>query len=176
MWQVFSDVPAPFLTALAVLVVAFGTLFLVVRLPGEVRRMEVEADTRDVPPLTRRQRLNVSLIVLVSHALQVVVVTAAVFGAFVVFGALAVGPEVRDAWIGRGGDVLLTVRAFGEQAQITSELLRVAGGVAGLSGLYYAIAVLTDEAYRDQFMDRLSADMRAVFADRAEYLRLRSAR
>ncbi len=176
MWQVFSDVPAPFLTALAVLVVAFGTLFLVVRLPGEVRRMELEAEASDVPPLTVRQRVNVGLIVLASHALQVVVVTAAVFGSFVVFGALAVGPDVREAWIGREGDVLLTVGVLGEQAQVTGELLRVAGGVAGLSGLYYAIAVLTDEAYRDQFLDRLSADMRAVFADRAEYLRLRAAR
>jgi hypothetical protein len=68
------------------------------------------------------------------------------------------------------------VRLFGEQAQVTTELLRVAGGVAGLSGLYYAIAVLTDETYRDQFMDRLSRDMRAIFHDRAEYLRLRARR
>ena len=138
--------------------------------------METAADTGDVPPLTARQRVNVGLIVLASHALQVLVVTVAVFAAFVVFGALAVGPGVRETWIGSGGNVLITLRAFGEQAQITAELLRVAGGVAGLSGLYYAIAVLTDDTYRDQFMDRLSSEMRALFEDRAEYLRLRARR
>jgi hypothetical protein len=46
--------------------------------------------------------------------------------------------------------------------------------VAGLSGLYYAIAVLTDATYRDQFLDRLSSDMKDVFADRARYLDARA--
>jgi hypothetical protein len=97
MWQVFSTVPGPFLAALAILVVGFGALFLVARLPGEVRRMEKDAETGDVPPLTVRQRANVGLIMLASHALQVLVVSSAVFAAFVVFGALAVGPSVREA-------------------------------------------------------------------------------
>ena len=110
---------------------------------------------------------------LVSHALQVLVVTSAVGGAFVGFGMLAVTPGVQDAWTGTTGDVLVTVRLFGEDARVTAELLRVAGGVAGVSGLYYAVAVLTDATYRDQFLDRLSGDMRAVFADRAAYLELR---
>jgi hypothetical protein len=79
---------------------------------------------------------------------------------------------VREAWIGRDGNVLLTVRAFGEQAQVTAELLRVAGGVAGLSGLYYAIAVLTDATYRAQFLDRLNGDLRETFEQRARYLEL----
>jgi hypothetical protein len=175
MWQVFSDVPEPFLVLLAVLFIAFGTLFLVVRLPGEVARMEAEADPEDaVPPLNRRQRVNVGLIVLISHALQVAVVTLGVFVAFVGFGALAVGPAVRESWIGTGGNVLVTLTLFDEPIQITEELLRVAGGVAGLSGLYYAIAVLTDATYRDQFMDRMSSGMRQTFVARAEYLRLRA--
>ena len=88
---------------------------------------------------------------------------------------LCVGPEVRRAWIGSEGDVLTTLRLFGEQAQITAEHLRVAVGVAALSGLYYAIAVLTDDAYRDQFLDRLRPEMRAVFDARARYIELRRA-
>jgi hypothetical protein len=171
MWQVFSSVPGPFLAALGVLVVAFGLLFLVAQLPGEVRRME--GDFAGGNPLSRRQRVNVALIMLVSHALQVMVVTMAIGGAFVLFGALAIGPTVYDAWIGSPGKVLVTLHLFGESARITEELLRVAGAVAGLSGLYYAIAVLTDATYRDQFLDRLSADMRDVFADRARYLQER---
>lgn len=173
MWQVFSSVPSPFLGALGVLVVGFGLLFLIAQLPAEVQRME--ADFAAGHPLSRRQRVNVALIMLVSHALQVMVVTAAIGGAFVLFGALAIGPSVYDAWIGMQGNELLTLHLLGEDARITEELLRVAGAVAGLSGLYYAIAVLTDATYRDQFLDRLSDDMRAVFAERAQYLERRGA-
>ena len=173
MWQVFSTVPGPFLAVLGAAVVAAGLAFIVAQLPAEVARMET--DFADGHPLSRRQRVNVALIMLVSHALQVLVVTAAVAGAFVGFGMLAITPGVQDAWTGTSGDVLVTVRLFGEQARVTAELLRVAGGVAGVSGLYYAVAVLTDATYRDQFLDRLSGDMRVVFRDRARYLEDRAA-
>lgn len=174
MWQVFSAVPGPFLALLGVVVVVSGLVFLVAQLPGEVRRME--SDFAAGHPLSRRQRANVALIMLVSHALQVLIVTLAVGGAFVGFGMLAITPGVQEAWTGSTGDVLVSFELLGERARVTGELLRVAGGVAGLSGLYYAIAVLTDATYRDQFLDRLAEDMRAVFADRARYLELRAAR
>jgi hypothetical protein len=174
MWQVFSNVPGSFLAALAVIVFASGLLFLVAQLPAEVRR--IEAQTPGTTPLTRRQRVNVGLIMLVSHGLQVMTVTVAIGGAFVVFGALAMGPEVYTQWLGHAGDELFTVHIFGHDAQVTTELLRVTGAVAGLSGLYYAIAVLTDSTYRDQFLDRLSADMTDVFSARARYLDARAAR
>jgi hypothetical protein len=173
MWQVFSSVPGSFLGALAIMVVAFGLLFLIAQLPQEVRR--IEAESSGSAPLTRRQRVNVGLIMLVSHALQVMTVTLAIGGAFVVFGALAIGPTVYDAWLGHQGDELLTVHVLGHAAHVTVELLRVAGAVAGLSGLYYAIAVLTDSTYRDQFLDRLSEDMVEIFAARSRYLDARAA-
>jgi hypothetical protein len=56
----------------------------------------------------------------------------------------------------------------------TTELLRVSGAIAALSGVYYAISVLTDDRYREEFLDEISAQMRATFAARAEYLALRS--
>ena len=37
---------------------------------------------------------------------------------------------------------------LGVHAQVSEELLRVSGGIAGFSGLYYAVAVLTDATYR----------------------------
>lgn len=172
MWDVFTTVSPHFYAALGGMVVGIGVLFLVAELPSEVRRME--ADFAAGHPLSRRQRINVALIMLVSHALQVLVVTVAIGAAFVVFGALAVSEGVYLQWIGSEGDDLVTVSVFGEDARITAELLRVSGAVAGLSGLYYAIAVLTDATYRDQFLDRLSEDMRAVFADRAAYLQERA--
>jgi hypothetical protein len=111
--------------------------------------------------------------VLVSHALQVIVVAAGVGAFFVVFGALAVGPEVRESWIGSTGDSLFALDILGERVEVTAELLRVSGGIAAISGLYYAIAVLTDATYREQFLDRMGDEMQATFRARAEYLQLR---
>ncbi|HEX8743652.1 MAG TPA: hypothetical protein VF712_11005 [Thermoleophilaceae bacterium] len=171
MWQVLSTTPWSLMWLLGGLLVALGTLFLVARLPQEVR--DLEAGAADCPPLDRRQRVNVGLVVLITHALQVIVVAAGVGAFFVVFGALAVGPEVRESWIGSTGDALVTLDVLGERVAVTSELLRVSGGIAAVSGLYYAIAVLTDSTYREQFLDRMGAEMRSTFRARAEYLALR---
>ena len=171
MWQVLSTTPDSLLWLLGALLVVLGTLFLLVRLPREVRDLEAAAQAG--PPLDRRQRVNVGLVVLASHALQVIVVALGVGAFFVVFGALAVGPEVRESWIGSAGDSLVTLDILGERVDVTAELLRVSGGIAALSGLYYAIAVLTDATYREQFLDRMGDEMRATFRARAEYLKLR---
>jgi hypothetical protein len=93
----------------------------------------------------------------------------------VAFGALTIGPGVRDLWIGDNGNVLLTLHFLGERVQITEELLRVSGGIAAVSGLYYAIAVLTDGTYREEFLDEITGEMRETFRARAEYLALRQA-
>jgi hypothetical protein len=168
MWQVFSTMPDAFLVTAALLFVALGTGFLLMRLPRELGELERDAVTG--PPLATRERVNVGLVMLVSQALQVLVVSLAVGGFFVAFGALAVGPEVRDSWIGSEGNVLIELAFFGEHAQITEALLRVSGGIAAFSGLYYAIAVLTDSTYREEFLDELSEEMRSTFKARSEYL------
>jgi hypothetical protein len=56
---------------------------------------------------------------------------------------------------------------------ITRELLRVSIGLAAFSGLYYAIAVLNDPAYRQEFLDDLTREMRETFRLRGEYLQRR---
>ena len=165
LWQVFSEMPLDNLLLLAGFFALIGTSFLAGRLPAEVRRLE-----GDGPPLSRRQRLNVGLVLFVSQALQVLLVSAGVGAFFVVLGALAVGPEVRDAWIGRTGELVVDVPVLGA---ITEELLRVAGGLAALSGLSYAVQMQTDNTYRRLFLDEVEGSMRASFRARAEYLRVR---
>jgi hypothetical protein len=46
----------------------------------------------------------------------------------------------------------------------------VAAMIAALSGLYYAIAVLTDSTYREEFLEEITTELRQTFAARAEYL------
>lgn len=172
MWQVFSSVRRSYLVPLGLLFLGLGSVFLAARIPREVATLEQEAGG-GAPGLNGRQRINVGLVMFVSQSLQVLVVALALGLFFVAFGALAISPEVIDAWIGGDGTVLFTVDLFGDEIVVTEALLRVAGAIAVVSGLYYAIAVVTDATYREEFRTELTDEMRATFAARAEYLRVR---
>lgn len=169
MWQVFSDLPDHALIEVAGLQVAIGSLFLIVRIPREVQAIEDAVHAG--PPLDRRQRLNVGLVMFVSQALQVLVVTLAIGLFFVAFGALAITDEVIKEWTGHAApENLLTV--FG--LSVSVELIHVSAAIAALSGLYYAIATLTDATYREEFLAEVTEEMRATFLARVEYLALRT--
>jgi hypothetical protein len=88
MWQVFSGMPDLFLALVGALFVAVGSLFLIVRLPREVRHLELEVSAG--LELPSRARFNVALVLFVSQALQIVTVAIAIWLFFIVFGALAV--------------------------------------------------------------------------------------
>ena len=168
MWQVFADMPRAYLVAVAGLLAVVAAAFLVGRLPREVELLQ-----GDGPPLTRRQRNNVGLVMFVSQALQVLVVSLALAAFFVVFGALTIGPEVRESWIGSDGTAVgPTLDVLGGRITITEELLRVSGAIAAFGGVYYAIAVLTDATYREEFYEDIVGELRETFALRAEYLSL----
>jgi len=172
MWQVAASVSVAGLIMLGALFVFLGTGFLFVRLPREVRILETEVGDEQWP-LNRRQRRNVSIVLFVSELVQVLTVSILLGGFFIVFGALSVTAEVREIWIGSVGNVLLTFDLFGQQIDITEELLRVAGALAAFSGLYFAIAMLTDATFREEFLDELTAEMKDSFRARREYLALR---
>jgi hypothetical protein len=169
MWQVFSEMPRAFLAAVAGLLGLVAAGFLVGRLPREVGLLQ-----GDWPALRPQQRVNVGLVMFVSQALQVLVVSLALGGFFVVFGALTIGPGVLESWIGsRGTAIGPTLELLGGRLTITEELLRVSGAIAAFGGLYYAIAVLTDSTYREEFLEDIVGELRETFALRAEYLSLR---
>jgi hypothetical protein len=173
MWQVFSDAQPASLGMLAALLIALGTSFLVARLPREVRELEREAGGEG-PELDRRQRLNVGLVLFVSQALQVLLVSLAVAVFFVALGALLIDADVLRSWIGSGGHVLITIHFLCHDGILTEELLRVSGALAAFTGLYFAISMLTDDVYRREFLDELTGEMRDTFRARSEYLRLRA--
>jgi hypothetical protein len=174
MWQVFSEASVGSLATLGVLFVALGTSFLVARLPREVRSLEREAGGGS-HELDRRQRVNVGLVLCVSQALQVLLVSLAVGAFFVIMGTLLIDAGVLESWIGSDGHALFTIHVLGIDGTVTEELLRVSGAIAAFTGLYFAISMLTDEVYRREFLDELTGEMRDTFRARAEYLRLRAA-
>ena len=170
-WQVFTTTGlATFWTAVGMFVL-LGMGFLAVRLPGVVREVLAESHLGDVP-LRRRERVNLALVALISESLQVGFVSGAVWLFYVLLGALLVSADVRDAWLLQPSTVVWDVAWFGERVQVTTALLRVATGVAGFAGLYYAVTILVDSAYRDQFVDTLTEELRDTFRRRAEYLGL----
>jgi hypothetical protein len=173
-WQLFGDASDVTFYAAAGLFALITAMFLIVRLPGSVRDLE-RASSLAVP-LRRRQRVNVGLVIFLAQALQIAFVGVAIWLFFMVFGALLVTPAIRTDWIGTEGTLLFTVPFFGEQLEITKQLVRTAAGVASFSALYYAVASAVDSTYRDEFVERLTQQLQDTFRERAEYLELLEAR
>jgi hypothetical protein len=174
MWEVFTLIADADLILVGVLFVGLGTAFLFARLPQEVRRLESEVSEAPTP-LGKRQRRNVGLVLFTSQALQVLIVTLMIAAFFIVFGGIAVTEELRERWTGLAdSDVIAEFELLGEPFQISVELLKVTAGIAAFTGLYFAIAMLTDSTYREEFLDEVTGELREVFSVREEYLRLRS--
>jgi hypothetical protein len=176
MWQVFGERGGATLAAVGLLLALVALGFLAVRLPLEVARLERDVGSGEpaAPPLRRLQRANVGLVLLISHGLQIVLVTLAIGAFFFAFGTIAIDADVLRAWTGGGGHALFSVTVLDVPLRPTTELLRVSGAIAALSGVYYAISVLTDDRYREEFLDEITGQMRATFVARAEYLALRA--
>jgi hypothetical protein len=170
-WQVFADMTRGNLIAIGILFVLVGALFLFVRLPREVDRI-AESVGDDAPPLGRAQRINVGLVLFVSQSLQVLLVTVAVGVFFAAFGMIALSAALMQNWTGAEIDVIAEWRFIGVDFTLSDQLIVVAGAVAVLSGLYYAIAVFTDGTYREEFLGEVTGEMRKTFEARAEYLKL----
>ncbi len=173
LWEIFSDPTRGIYAVILGLLALLGAAFLAVRLPREARQLEREVG-QDSAPLSRSQLFNVELVMFVSQALQVLLVSLMIALFLTVFGVLAVDEGIRTQWLGSPGHELFHFQLLGERLELTAQLLRVAGGLAAFSGFYFAIAMFTDSTYREEFLGELTSEMRRSFKDRAEYLRLRA--
>lgn len=171
LWAIFAHPTRGVYAVIIGMFVVLGAAFLAVRLPREARRLE--AEVAEGPPLSRSQLINVGLVMFVSQALQVLIVSLMIGAFLTVFGVLAVDDSLRVQWLGSAGHELFHFSLFGERLELTSELLRVSAGLAAFSGFYFAIAMLTDDTYRTEFLEELTSEMKHSFIERAEYLKLR---
>jgi hypothetical protein len=173
LWEIFSDPTRGIYAVILGLLALLAAAFLAVRLPREARELEGEVGQQSAP-LSRMQLFNVELVMFVSQAVQVLLVSAMIGLFLTVFGVLAVDDHIREQWLGTSGRELLHFNLLGERLELTSQLLRVAIGLAAFSGFYFAIAMFTDSTYREEFLGELTSEMRRSFKDRAAYLRLRA--
>jgi uncharacterized membrane protein len=172
LWGIFSDPTRGIYATILVLIALLATAFLAVRLPQEARGLEREVG-QDAAPLSRRQLFNVELVMFISQAVQVLLVSLMVALFLVVFGVLAIDDGLRTQWIGSPGHDIVHFHLLGERLELTSQLIRVAVGLAAFSGFYFAIAMFTDSTYRAEFLEELTSEMRRSFKQRGDYLRLR---
>ena len=107
----------------------------------------------------------------VSQGLQVLVVSVLV-GAVLRRVRRAGDHAARRRGLARGA----RRRRSPGQRWLSVELVKVSSALAAFSGLYYAIAVLTEATYRQEFLADVETSLRETFLDRARYLDLRAER
>jgi hypothetical protein len=171
MWQVFAWMPAAFLAFSVIAFALLSTVFLLIRLPLEVDAIERTAGSG--PPLSKSQRFNVSVSLVIRQWMQVLVVSAGVGVFFIAFGMLAISEHIYRQWGVDAGSWSYHVELLNHPLVLSASLIKVAVGIANFTGLYYSIALLTDSTYRTEFLDHVSNELRELFTARAEYLELR---
>ncbi len=173
-WQVFDAIPALSSIILGGIFAALILTSLSLRLPGEVDEVLNHAVERvdgaaDLTTLTRTQRLNVNTMMLASQILQVLVVSLGVGVFFVIIGVLTISEPLQTSWAVQGGSWHETLHIGGTTWYISHTLIRVSVAIATFTGLYYAIAMLTDAVYRTEFVEAITEQMTNVTAARVRY-------
>jgi len=198
-WQLSATLDGSVLWLTLLLFGAIAVGFLLVRLPEEVDRVDdfidvdlVRRATRSTPiegPVAQLldregeefeahhygdvpgfERWNLILVLLVTQAAQVLLLAVAVLGFFVLFGSIVMTPEVQAAWTGQD-----SVEGLRNTGNLSVELVQVSVFLAAFSGLYFAVAVMTDETYKEQFFKEVLDELERAVGVRAGYLALQDA-
>jgi hypothetical protein len=197
-WQVASDAPGAFYALVIGLLVLIGVLMVLLSLrntldavnafgswaevaeaaaAGPVPVLPVPAeDGPPAPPaLDGRERINVGLVLFITLAIKVLLVTLVIGLFYVGFGLLMIREETIAQWVAAGGippgDELWRGSLFGNEVVLTRQLLFVTGFITALAGLQFTAQVVNDAAFRAQFAEDMTAEMRTACAVRCLYLR-----
>lgn len=200
-WQVASSLDGGVLWVTALLFGAFAVGFLLTRLPEELDTVDDEVESAQLleacagTPLQSSaeqlaarvdrvgavdaevsglQKANLVLVLLITQAVQVLLLAIAVFAFFVLFGVVAMKPEVVGTWTNAGvvhplsgppGDVL--------GRTLSVELVRVSVFLASFSGLYFTVYAVTDDLYRRQFFATVTRELERAVSARVAYRSLK---
>lgn len=114
------------------------------------------------------QRRNLFLMLFITQAIQVILLAMVVFVFFVVFGAVAIRPDVVEAWLGYPPTYVF------EPLNLSRELLRVAVFLSGFAGLYFTVQAVIDERYRREFFSQVSQGLEQAVGVRKVYVAVRA--
>jgi hypothetical protein len=127
---------------------------------------EGEVDLSEDVEVTGLQKVNLVTVLVVAQAVQVVLLSVAVFVFFIIFGVVAIQADVIEGWIGHP----LSYPPGPELVSI--QLIRVSTFLAGFSGFYFTVVAITDELYRKEFFSVILAELQRAVAARVVYRRL----
>ncbi|MEO0495582.1 MAG: hypothetical protein AAF081_19415, partial [Actinomycetota bacterium] len=199
MWQVANDFTLPLFGLVVLLIVGIGGIFIFVsvrRLTVDLARFSAWGDVRprcadtpveaivpsddepapDTPVLARRAEWNVNLLLFVAQGIQVLLVSLVITAFYVVFGLLTVREATLLQWTTVGEltyerDWAIDFAVFGADLVFTRQLLLVALFIGMFSGLNFAVQVITDDTYREEFIADMTDEVRDALAVRAVYHR-----
>ncbi|MCY4727612.1 hypothetical protein NYO98_15090 [Nocardioides sp. STR2] len=197
-WQMTTNLPFGLLWLTVLLMFGLAVLFLLVRLPEEVDRVDDKVDddfvvracagtpleqaSREVAadPLVDPQehaqvsgfeRWNLILVLLVIQSVQVLLLSVTVFVFFMLFGSLVMETETQLAWTGAD-----TVGQAPLLSNVSLSLVKVSLFLASFSGFYFTVSAVTDETYRRQFFSVVESQLERAVGMRAVYLVTRERR
>jgi hypothetical protein len=197
-WEVGAALDGGVLWVTVMLFAGLAVAFLLARLPEELDRVADEVDRERLLDLLRGtplqeaadrfvedkgevrldltedsnvkgfQKANLIVVLLVTQIVQVFLLSLSVFAFFIAFGAVAMRNSIVEGWIGdqtfNGWNVLY----------LSDELVQVSVFLAAFSGMYFTVAAITDEVYRQQFFTTITRELDRAMAARAVYHHLRS--
>lgn len=133
--------------------------------PEDDPRLEEHARSTPAAPLVRRgvqpafpdlgriARLNVGLAMVISLALRVLAVGAAVGLLFLVFAVLVVDRQLTVEWVGQDPNILASESIAGREVVLSAAAVRVATLLGAFAGLYFTVVAVGDAANRKEFVD-----------------------
>lgn len=200
MWQVANDFTLPFFGCVLVIVLGIGSAFVMVSVRNttvdlarfsrwsEVRPFCVDTpvagavpDDDDPPPaapaLGRRAQWNVTLLLFVAQAIQILLVALVITAFYLLFGLFTVRETTLLQWttaeeLTAEADWAERWRLFGAELIFTRQLVLVSTFIGMMSGLQFAVQVVTDDTYREEFAAGMTAEIREALAVRAVYHRV----
>lgn len=200
-WQVSAALDGGVLWVTVLLFAAVAVGFLLTRLPEELDSVDDEVEAQQLldacrgTPLesaaetiasrvervgavdaevTGLQKANLVLVLLVAQTVQVLLLALAVFAFFIVFGVVAMDPDVVGSWT-TGGTVHPLHGVAGDVLgrRLSLELVRVSVFLAAFSGLYFTVYAVTDDVYRKQFFSSVIRELERAVSARVAYRWLR---
>ncbi|MGH3415369.1 MAG: hypothetical protein ACRDVE_03270 [Actinocrinis sp.] len=196
-WEFAGEMSRHRLWSVVGLFAVFTVLFLVYRLPAEVRRVAAHDDRETIDQaclgtpmagvadrvalhdgalaLNRKQRANVLMVLFVGQMLQVVLLAVLVFVFFAGFGWVTMDSDHIREWTGLQP---ANAVAFGHPLHyylgfdLDRKLFQVAIFLAAVSGFFFAVSSMTDDAYKEQFYERMNGELETAIQVRRVYLAL----
>jgi hypothetical protein len=135
--------------------------------PAAQRLVDSDIDLPEEAQVAGLQMVNLVLVLVIAQAVQVLLLAVAVFGFFIIFGAVAINDDVIRSWTTEEPRHLLGLSVVSEQ------LTQVSIFLAAFSGLYFTVYAITDELYRKEFFTVIMDELRRAVGARVVYRALR---